>query len=46
MIIAGLSAIPRIIDFALMHQTADSIGACLLVGMAHSAGLRAAGLYP
>ena len=46
MIIAGGSAIPRIIDFARMRQIADSVGAFLLVDMAHFAGLVAAGLYP
>ncbi len=46
MIIAGGSAIPRIIDFAKMRAIADSVGAYLLVDMAHFAGLVAAGLYP
>jgi len=46
MIIAGGSAIPRIIDFARMRAIADSVGAYLLVDMAHFAGLVAAGLYP
>ena len=46
MIIAGGSAIPRIIDFARMRAIADSVGAILLVDMAHIAGLVAAGLYP
>jgi len=46
MIIAGGSAIPRIIDFAKMRAIADQVGACLLVDMAHFAGLVAAGLYP
>ncbi len=46
MIIAGGSAIPRIIDFARMREIADSVGAYLLVDMAHCAGLVAAGLYP
>ena len=46
MIIAGGSAIPRIIDFAKMRQIADSVGAYLLVDMAHFAGLVACGLYP
>ena len=46
MIIAGGSAIPRIIDFAQMREIADSVGAYLLVDMAHFAGLVAAGLYP
>jgi glycine hydroxymethyltransferase len=46
LIIAGGSAIPRIIDFAKMREIADSVGAWLLVDMAHFAGLVAAGLYP
>jgi glycine hydroxymethyltransferase len=46
MIIAGGSAIPRIIDFAKMRGIADSVGAFLLVDMAHFAGLVSAGLYP
>ena len=46
MIIAGGSAIPRIIDFPRMRAIADSVGAYLLVDMAHFAGLVAAGLYP
>ncbi|WP_375254525.1 serine hydroxymethyltransferase [Yoonia sp.] len=46
MIIAGGSAIPRIIDFAKMREIADSVGAYLLVDMAHFAGLVAADLYP
>ncbi len=46
MIIAGGSAIPRIIDFARMREIADSVGAYLLVDMAHFAGLIAAGIYP
>ncbi|EAR52027.1 serine hydroxymethyltransferase [Oceanicola granulosus HTCC2516] len=46
MLIAGGSAIPRIIDFARMREIADSVGALLLVDMAHFAGLVAAGIYP
>ena len=46
MIIAGGSAIPRIIDFAKMRKIADSVGAYLLVDMAHFAGLVATGAYP
>jgi glycine hydroxymethyltransferase len=46
MIIAGGSAIPRIIDFAKMREIADTIGAYLMVDMAHFAGLVAAGHYP
>ncbi len=46
LIIAGGSAIPRIIDFARMREIADSVGAYLLVDMAHFAGLVAAGVIP
>ncbi|HDR29065.1 serine hydroxymethyltransferase [Rhodovulum sp.] len=46
MIIAGGSAIPRILDFARFREIADMVGAYLLVDMAHFAGLVAAGLYP
>jgi glycine hydroxymethyltransferase len=46
LLIAGGSAIPRIIDFARMREIADSVGAYLLVDMAHYAGLIAAGIYP
>src|ERR1700685_25706 len=46
MIIAGGSAYPRIIDFARFRKIADSVGAILVVDMAHFSGLVAAGLYP
>jgi len=46
LIIAGGSAIPRVIDFKRMREIADSVGAFLLVDMAHFAGLIAAGIYP
>ncbi len=46
MIIAGGSAIPRVIDFARMREIADSVGAWLLADIAHFAGLIAAGEYP
>ena len=46
MIIAGASAYPRTIDFAKFREIADSVGAYLLVDMAHIAGLVAAGLHP
>lgn len=46
MLIAGGSAIPRVIDFAKMREIADSVGAYLLVDMAHFAGLVASGHYP
>lgn len=46
LIIAGASAYPRIIDFEKMSEIAKSIGAYLMVDMAHIAGLVAAGLHP
>jgi len=46
LIIAGASAYPRLIDFPRFRQIADSVGALLMVDMAHIAGLVAAGLHP
>ena len=46
LIIAGASAYPRFIDFKLMREIADSVGAYLMVDMAHIAGLVAAGEHP
>ena len=46
LIIAGGSAYPRIIDFAGFRRIADSIGAYLMVDMAHFAGLVAGGAHP
>ncbi len=46
MIMVGASAYPRIIDFARIRQTADRVGAPMVVDMAHIAGLVAAGLHP
>ncbi|HEY1504016.1 MAG TPA: serine hydroxymethyltransferase [Stellaceae bacterium] len=46
LIIAGGSAYPRIIDFARFRQIADSVGAYLMVDMAHFAGLVAGGAHP
>ncbi len=46
LIIAGGSAIPRIIDFARFREIADSVGALLMVDMAHFAGLVAGGVHP
>ena len=46
LIVAGGSAYPRIIDFARLREIADSVGAKLLMDMAHIAGLIAAGLHP
>lgn len=46
MIIAGASAYPRVIDFKRFREIADSVGAYLMVDMAHYAGLIAVGAYP
>jgi len=46
LIIAGGSAYSRVIDFARFREVADSVGAYLMVDMAHFAGLVAAGLFP
>jgi glycine hydroxymethyltransferase len=46
MIVAGASAYPREIDWAKFRAIADSVGALLLVDMAHYSGLIAGGAYP
>lgn len=46
MIIAGASAYSRTIDFSKFREAADSVGAYLMVDMAHIAGLVATGLHP
>ncbi|MFV0302793.1 MAG: serine hydroxymethyltransferase [Paracoccus sp. (in: a-proteobacteria)] len=46
LIVAGGSAIPRIIDFEKFREIADSVGAWLMVDMAHFAGLVAGGQHP
>ncbi|KRM10115.1 serine hydroxymethyltransferase [Lentilactobacillus farraginis] len=46
LIIAGASAYSRIIDWDKFREIADSVGAYLMVDMAHIAGLVAAGLHP
>ncbi len=46
MIVAGGSAYPRTFDFKRYREIADSVGALLLVDMAHFSGLVAAGLHP
>jgi glycine hydroxymethyltransferase len=45
-IIAGGSAYPRVIDFRAFRAIADEVGACLMVDMAHFAGLVAGGVHP
>jgi glycine hydroxymethyltransferase len=46
LIVAGASAYSRHIDFARFREIADSVGAYLMVDMAHYAGLVAGGVYP
>ena len=46
MILAGFSAYSRVLDWQRFRDIADSVGAYLLVDMAHIAGLVAAGEYP
>ncbi|WP_077490784.1 serine hydroxymethyltransferase [Sinomonas mesophila] len=46
LIVAGWSAYARQLDFAEFRRIADSVGAFLMVDMAHFAGLVAAGLHP
>ena len=44
--VVGASAYPRTIDFAKFREIADSVGAAMMVDMAHIAGLVAAGVHP
>ncbi len=46
LIVCGASAYPRIINFKKFREIADSVGAYLMVDMAHIAGLVASGLHP
>ena len=46
LIVAGASAYSHIIDFAKFREITDTVGAKLMVDMAHIAGLVAAGLHP
>jgi len=46
MIVAGASAYPRTLDFEAFREIADSVGAYLMVDMAHISGLVAAGVHP
>ena len=46
MIVAGFSAYSQVADWARFRQIADSVGAYLMVDMAHVAGLVATGHYP
>ena len=46
LIVAGCSAYPRVLDFARFRAIADSVGALMMVDMAHIAGLVAGGAHP
>ena len=46
LLLAGASAYPRKFDFARLREIADSVGAYLMMDMAHIAGLVAVGLHP
>lgn len=46
LIVAGFSAYSRVVDWQRFREIADSVGAWLMVDMAHVAGLVAAGCYP
>ncbi len=45
-LVAGFSAYSRVVDWQRFRDIADSVGAYLMVDMAHVAGLVAAGVYP
>ncbi|MFL5345184.1 MAG: serine hydroxymethyltransferase [Hyalangium sp.] len=45
-IVVGASAYPRTLDFGKFREIADSVGAAMMVDMAHIAGLVAAGVHP
>ena len=46
LIVAGFSAYSGVINWSIFREIADSVGAYLMVDMAHVAGLVAAGVYP
>lgn len=46
LIVAGISAYSRLLDWQRFREIADSVGAFLMVDMAHISGLVAAGVYP
>jgi glycine hydroxymethyltransferase len=46
LIVTGATAYPRVIDFERFRRIADSVGARLMVDMAHIAGMVAAGVHP
>jgi glycine hydroxymethyltransferase len=46
LVVAGASAYSRVLEFQRLRDIADSVGAMLMVDMAHIAGLIAAGVHP
>ncbi len=46
LLVTGASAYPRLFDFARLREIADSVGAYLMMDIAHVAGLIAVGLHP
>jgi glycine hydroxymethyltransferase len=46
LIVAGATAYPRIIDFGKLSEISKSVGALLMVDIAHIAGLVATGVHP
>lgn len=46
MIVSGATAYPRIFDFKRLREIADSVGAILMIDIAHIAGLVVAGVHP
>jgi glycine hydroxymethyltransferase len=46
LLVAGASAYPRLFDFARLREISNSVGALLMMDMAHIAGLIAVGLHP
>ena len=46
LIVVGASAYPRLIDFSLVREIADEVGALVMADIAHIAGLVVAGVHP
>ncbi len=46
LIVAGITAYPRVVDWGAFREVADEIGAVLVADIAHISGLVAAGLHP
>ena len=46
LIVVGASAYPRVIDFKVVREIADEVGALVMADVAHIAGLIAAGAHP